>query len=284
MLGDADVALLRDFLEAMERAQAKCFLVGAGARILTFDQRWDLRNARTTSDWDFAMRAASWPEWKRITSHLLAGSPPKFRAGKTEHKFFHIDGGQLDLVPYGGLESPPGEIVWPGASRMSVAGFLESETRCESVSLESGLTIPVAALPSLAVLKLHAYRDRRQRSVRKDIQDFDWFLENYAAAGNEVRIYEDLADALNEDRIDIGDAGAALLGLDVAITHDEAELRSIRDILDEARDPWSTLIADVVARRHAFDDDRTLRQRDEASRRFAAFEFGVELGLSRRRV
>src|SRR5690349_18607337 len=98
----------------MAGARTKCFLVGAGARVLAFDQRWGLRGSRTTLDWDFAIRAATWDDWARITARLLAGNPPRFRAGKTEHRFFHVDGGTLDLVPYGGLESPPGEILWSG--------------------------------------------------------------------------------------------------------------------------------------------------------------------------
>ena len=158
-----DLALLSDFLDAMRQAEAKCFLVGAGARVLGFDRRWGLRGGRTTLDWDFAIRAESWEHWAALGARLLQGAPPRFRAGEIAHRLLHVDGAVLDLVPYGGLESPAGEILWPGHTRMSVRGLRESEGRCEFVDLGTGLIVPVAAVPSLALLKLHAYRDRRLR-------------------------------------------------------------------------------------------------------------------------
>jgi predicted nucleotidyltransferase len=218
-LSVADAALLRDFLDAIDGAHTTCFLVGAGARVLTFDERWRLRGARTTLDWDFAIRAASWEHWSTLTARLLKAVPPKFRAGVAEHRFIHIDGGALDLVPYGGLESPSGEILWPSKSRMSVLGFKESEAGCELVDIGMDLLVPVAAIPSLALLKLHAYRDRRKRGESKDIQDFDWFLRHYESAGNELRVHEELGDLLRAEHLSIENAGAALLGADVAWLH-----------------------------------------------------------------
>jgi predicted nucleotidyltransferase len=162
---------------------------------------------------------------------------------------------------------------------MSVVGFQDSEARRELIDLEGGLVVPVAALPSLALLKLHAYLDRRQRAVSKDIQDFDWFLRHYEVAGNEVRIHEELGDHLIGDLMDIQDAGAALLGLDLAGSHTEAAIVPARELLVEARDPWSRIITHVLAREPIHDDDENLHRRTGASSRFAAFELGLGLGV-----
>jgi len=173
-LARADLELLRDFLAAMDAARATCFLVGAGARVLSFDHRWSLRGARTTLDWDFAVHAESWEHWSELTSHLLVGNPPNFTRGRAPHRFLHRGGSILDLVPYGGLEAPTGEILWPDRTRMTVHGFRSSAGTRESIEVGAGLVVPVAAVASLALLKLHAYRDRRARGERKDIRDFDW--------------------------------------------------------------------------------------------------------------
>lgn len=276
-LGQQDLALLRDFLAAMEEAQVKCFLVGAGARLFAFDRRWNVKGARATLDWDFAVRAESWDHWSALTARLVRGTPARFTPGKSEHRFLHVDGAVLDLVPYGGVESPRGEILWPGQARMSVQGFRESEGGCELLDTGMGLTVPVAAIPSLALLKLHAYRDRRQRGERKDIQDFDWYLRNYELAGNESRVHEELGEALRSDLIGIQDAGAALLGLDVARMHTSDAITAAREILIESRDPWSKVTTDVLMGKRAADDDWDRRARDETCRAFGAFESGLEL-------
>jgi predicted nucleotidyltransferase len=170
----------------------------------------------------------------------------------------------LDLVPYGGVESPRGEITWPDEARMSVLGFSDSERRCELVDVGPGLIVPIATIASLALLKLHAYRDRRQRGERKDIQDFDWYQRNYEAAGNELRVHEELGDALRLGEIDAEHAGAALLGRDVAEQHSADATIAVRAVLVEARDPWSKLITDVLAARRPTEDEVVHGQRSDA--------------------
>ncbi|MBI5362632.1 MAG: nucleotidyl transferase AbiEii/AbiGii toxin family protein [Planctomycetes bacterium] len=273
-----DLELLRDFLDAMERAGAECFLVGAGARVLGFDQRWGLRGARATLDWDFAVRMESWEQWARLVSQLIGGARARFSQSRALHRFTHTNGAVVDLVPYGGLEAPNGEITWPDRSSMNVLGFAASEPGRERLVLDQGLVVPVAATPSLALLKLHAYRERRQRGERKDIQDFDWFLRNYEAAGNELRVHDELAEELLDARLEIDDGGAALLGSDVARGHDSVVIDAVRAILGEARDPWSRVIADLFVGVVGVDEGRVDRRRKEASRRFAAFELGLALG------
>jgi predicted nucleotidyltransferase len=274
-LQPADLSLLRDFLAMVEGT--KCFLVGAGARVLTMENRWDLRGARSTKDWDFAIRVESSEQWMEIATRLVSGAPPRFSAGFAPHRFLHADGGELDLVPYGGLESPKGQIAWPDKSRMSVCGFEESEGLREFVDAGNGLVIPVAAVPSLALLKLHPYADRRSRGERRDIQDFDWLLRNYESADNEQRVHDDLGDALREELFDTEDAGAALLGLDVSKAHARDSIDPVRALLDEARDSFSRLVGDVIGPGGDTDDENRARRRSETSKRFLAFEAGLEL-------
>src|SRR4029453_11259293 len=128
---------------------------------------------------------------------------------------------------------------------------------------------------SLALLKLHAYQDRRARGERKDIQDFDWFLRNYESPGNEPRIHNELGEPLRDGRLEIDDAGAALLGLDVAKLHPARAIAPIRDLLVHSHDPLSRVIGDVLGHLAVVDEDQDLRRRTEASRRFEAFAVGL---------
>lgn len=266
--------LLRDFLDAMRAAKARCFLIGAGARVLALDNRWGIAGGRTTLDWDFAVRAASWTEWERLTEQLVAGG--RFTRTSLSHRFHHADGGLLDLVPYGAIEAPSGEICWPDRSTMSVVGFQESERQCEIIEVAPGLEVPVAAIPSLALLKLHAYVDRRSRHETKDIQDFDWYLQHYESADNELRIHDELGEFIRGGALDIEFAGAALLGSDLARACPPSALVVPMAVLDEARDPWSRLVDHVLARVPGWREDEE-RARQRVVDRFAAFAFGLSI-------
>lgn len=275
ILEPRDLALMRDFLVAVEGTAARCFLVGAGARVLGFDRRWGLRGGRATLDWDFAIQVKGWDHWKTVRSRLVEGRTPRFRAGEGEHRFHHVEGAVLDLVPYGGVESPPGELVWPGSTRMSVLGFEDAGLARGFVDAGGGLVVPIATVPSLALLKLHAYKDRRQRGERRDIQDFDWFLTHYEAADNELRIHDELGELLRREVFDILDAGAALLGVDVARVHARESIAPTRDLLFEARDPWSRTVTDALAHETSIGDEDE-RRRAAVIGRFRAFESGLD--------
>lgn len=271
-----DRALVRDFLHTVEGVSTDYFLIGAGARVLTFDDRFGISGARATLDWDFAIRADDWGHYSVLTERLLAGNPPKFRRGPTEHRFVHSGGGALDLVPYGGIEDAAGSIHWPGNVQMSVRALRAAEPNREWVDVGGGLLVPVAMLPSLALLKLDAYLERRRRGHRKDIQDFDWMLRHYDTAGNTIRIHDELGDSLRVEKIQIEDGGAALLGLDVARAHPVDALTPIRAMLREAQDPWSLMIGDMCAADRPIDDRDHERVRGRASARIRAFEMGID--------
>lgn len=119
-LEGSDIALMRDLLHVLVQSGEPCFLVGAGARVLGFDERWGIPGARATLDWDFAVRVASWEEWRALRERILAMPGQPFRSNLAQHRFDHEAGRQLDLVPFGGLEGTAGEIVWPDGSKMSV--------------------------------------------------------------------------------------------------------------------------------------------------------------------
>lgn len=275
-LDEADLALLRDFLAVARGQGVRPMLIGAGARRLSLELRRNISGARATKDWDFGVRIGSWAEWTLLRDRLIAEPGPLFEKSSQPHRLVHRRGRLLDIVPFGGIESTPGEITWPDKMRMSVRGLAESERLTEAIEVEPGLCVDVASVPSWALLKLEAYRDRRQRGETKDIQDFAWLLDNYEQAGDELRVHDELSHFVQSDLIAVEDAGAMLLGKDVAAAHTRAMIGPLAAVLVEAEDPYSRLVNDVLAGR--YNPDREVDLRARICRRMGAFMRGLDVG------
>jgi predicted nucleotidyltransferase len=113
---------------------------------------------------------------------------------------------------------------------VNVAGFEDAFTSSEAVTLDEHLTVRVASLPGLTLLKLLAWSDRG-RETNKDAADLYRLLTAYAAAGNMDRLYESELDLLESVGFDVEVAGAELLGRDVARLGSPIALEQIRFLL-----------------------------------------------------
>jgi len=279
MLQPADLALIRDLLAVLGESGVPCFLIGAGARVLGLDERFGISGARATLDWDFAVRVGSWEEWRLLHERLVSVEGMPFQATGSPHRFRHREGRLLDLVPYGGLEDPAGSLEWPDGSRMSVWGFDEAADRCEMLEVAPGLHLQVACLPSLALLKLHGYLDRRARGVRHDIQDLDWLLRHYdALPAHEDRAQSELREPLLAGEIEYSEAGAMLLGSDAARMHGPTVLEPLAGLLAELGDPYGRPVQDVLQARRIVDEAQEEELRARVLARFRAFRHGLAFG------
>ena len=81
------------------------------------------------------------------------------------------------------------------------------------VEVESGLVVPLASLPGIAVLKIFAWLDRGLVNT-KDALDLVTLLRQYHEAGNHDRIYEEAPIELEKADYDVELTGAWLLGRD----------------------------------------------------------------------
>ena len=99
---------------------------------------------------------------------------------------------------------------------MNVAGFSEAADAAVEVEILTDLTLPVASLPSLAVLKLITWLDRWPENRGKDAQDFFHILSRYAEAWNMDRLYESEQELMTRADFDPDLAGAGLLGKEAA--------------------------------------------------------------------
>ena len=273
----ADLALLRDVLSVLSRSGVSCFLIGAGARVLGLDERFGISGARATKDWDFAVRVNSWHEWHSLRERFFAAQGGSFSPTDSPHRFVHQEGRLLDLVPYGPLESPAGRIAWPDGTVMSVGGFSEAAAQCDTLEIEPGLRLQVACLPSLALLKLHAYLERRVEGTLRDIQDFDWLLRHYdASPGHEHRVDRELRGHLIAENIEYSESGATLLGLDVARIHAPNALEPLSGLLTEFGDPYGRPVQDVLRAHSLVNEAQEGRLRTQINARLEAFRRGVQ--------
>jgi predicted nucleotidyltransferase len=96
------------------------------------------------------------------------------------------------------------------------------------------LTIPIASLPGLALLKLLAWQDRGLDDAR-DAIDLATLCRHYAEAGNLDRVYDEALLALASVGFDIELAGAWLLGKDTAVTASPQTRVQLRALLSDAR-------------------------------------------------
>jgi len=207
---------LARLLSAVHRAagDTPVLLVGAAARDLLLVHAHGVEAQRATEDTDLALAVPTWEAFLRQREALVGSGA--FTAEGPLHRLWFGDQ-RLDIVPFGGVERPDRSISWPtvGAEVMSVAGLTEALATAVAVRVPGDVTIEVAPVPALALLKIWAWTDRRYTAPGKDASDIWMFLRNYADAGNQDRLYgEEGEAALAAFGFDPETAGAWLLGKD----------------------------------------------------------------------
>jgi predicted nucleotidyltransferase len=209
-------------VDAAAREQGiEYFVGGALARDLILLHVFGKDTGRATRDVDLGICIDNWVKLDTLKVTLIQDGSFTIQP-KLAHRLIYQPVEDcfpipLDLLPFGEIESIDGTIAWPPGMEivMNVAGFSEARASALLVELAEGLVAPVASLPSLAMLKLIAWRERHLQS-QKDATDFLLIARHYADAGNYHRLYETEAALLQAANFDPELAGAALLGKDAA--------------------------------------------------------------------
>ena len=87
MIGSQEKQALFDLFTIISTFDLPIVLVGGGARILIFDQKFG--EGRGTKDWDVAISVDSWEIYRQLQAALIEGNTPLFQATKTSHKFIY---------------------------------------------------------------------------------------------------------------------------------------------------------------------------------------------------
>jgi predicted nucleotidyltransferase len=230
------VRVLRSLDPIAREADCGYSVAGATARDLILVSVHGLRPGRATRDIDFGIAIESWEQFARLKERLAATGDfaPDRRALQ---RLIYTDQAvgfsiPVDLIPFRGVASPSGTIAWPPRQDvvMNVAGFEEALASAISMEIEVGLTVRVASVPGLTLLKLIAWADRGRES-NKDAADLYTLLTTYADAGNTDRLYDQEMDLLEAVAYDMELAGTELLGRDVARICSPQALAQVQSLL-----------------------------------------------------
>jgi len=211
------VELLSDLNKIAVRSDVPFFVIGATARDIILEQGFGISTRRKTQDVDLAVMVKDWKAFEMVKKELL--STGRFiEEGKATHSFRYRKSLRVDVIPFGGVESPKGTITWPPDReiKMNVMGFKEAFDHSLIVRMAPKLDIRFISLPGLAIVKLIAWSERSGEAAGKDAADLALLLKNYADAGNKDRLYEEHRDLLEAEGHDHDRAGARLLGQDMS--------------------------------------------------------------------
>jgi len=258
--------VLVDILTVAARLKLPMLVVGAGARILIFDRRYNIEGLATT-DLDFAVRVDSWSDYQSLSAEMTHGSNPCFRATDIPHKFIHIQTGtEVDLVPFGPIGQPNQQIEWSDGNQMSLLGLDEALSSAEVLTME-GIEFKVVNTAAFLVLKLIAWNDRK---AAKDLEDVYFILNKY----EDDRIYEELADELSQGLIEFEQAAGFLLGRDIQKIFNEATIIELNKILSQILQNSNTLFPQLIS--YTVDTEEWDAKFDIIVCRFEALQRGIE--------
>ena len=195
-----------------------------------------------TSDLDLALGVGGWDDYEALTSQLerVRGAGSRIR--------YRIAGVLVDLVPFGHVEEPRGEVVLPeDVHRMSVFAFREVHARATPITLSGGATLRLPSPAGYAALKLKAWVDRRPDHESKDGRDLGTAMSWYQHWGEvHDRLYaptagDPAAQGVLESAGFAPEVGAVmLLGRDaMSVIGQERH--------DELRELWRTIDDDLLA-------------------------------------
>lgn len=210
--------------EAAREARVDYLVVGATARSLISIGLLGTSPQRQTNDIDIAAEVDSWDEFNSLVGQLE-------KHGPSVHKFI-VEGTEVDVVPYGGIERTDRTIMWPDDHVMNVLGFREAVESAETVLLPGGISVKVPSIPALVLLKLFAWRDRHRDDTR-DALDLATIIAWYSSGKYFDQLYGDDIDALEKFEFDPPPAGAWLLGSHMPDLLDDKGVAELLRVLDD---------------------------------------------------
>jgi len=229
-------------------------MIGARAIDIQLHNVHGLPTFNPTNDTDFAVALENWKQFDTLKNTLIETgyfTPDRLKTHRLDYKGSF----PVDLVPFGGLENPPGAIAWPADPSliMKVQGFSEINSAAEEIAVPgSSVILRAASLPGLAVLKFFAWNDRRET---RDAWNIASLLQNYHIIIGDSRLFLDEA-LLRSLEYDTVRAGAALLGKDAAGIVSQSTLSAARNILSGEK--RNSLTAQTASGLKAVDTDKRL--------------------------
>ena len=227
---DPNVLAVLEHVQAVSNALGiPYFMIGARAIDIQLHNVYGLPTFNPTIDTDFAVAVESWAGFDALKNGLIETGHFKPDIHKAQRLDFN-EVYPVDLVPFGGLEKPRGSIAWPPEfdQVMRVQCFTEIDSAAEEIEIPGvGFALRAASLPGLMLMKVFAWKDRKER---KDAWNIASLLQNYNLIVDEDSLFAD-EDIYKAVAYDLEKAGAALLGKNAAAIADTAGVDTVREIV-----------------------------------------------------
>lgn len=222
--------------------ESDCLLIGAAARDVLLRHVYGIEPGRDTRDVDFAIAVADWETFDALRKRLIDSGEFSERPGPATHRLRHRSGAPLDIVPFGGVERSDRTIAWPPEHKeiFDCFGLQEALVDSHAVLLPDGVTVRVASIPALALLKVTAWRDRKHED--RDAHDLLLYLRKFLDCGQMDSAALEHPDIFDEPDFDYEIASACLLGRHMAGILDTESVEHLLTVLVPETDPEGTAL------------------------------------------
>ena len=225
------VNVFQSIHETANKLQIPFFVVGATARDIILEYGFGVKPSRATNDVDLGVSIADWKTYEQLMNGLISSG--RFAATK-QHRLIFEGTLPVDIIPFGLIAKPDEKITWPKDPdfTMNMLGFDEAYEFSMTVRLRNDpvLEVRVSTPQSLAIMKLISW-DERPAGTSKDADDFFLIMSTYMDLGNFARVSQDAADLLDVSDFDYDQAGARLLGRDMATSCNVETANRLLEIL-----------------------------------------------------
>ena len=226
--------LLQKLTDYFQSIGSGFYIIGATARDIILSGICKQASARRTADLDIAIAIKDWDKFNQISEELckMEGftKDPKLTQRFNFQKVYDID-----IVPFGEIAQKDNTIYWPPEEQfaMSVAGYTEVADNTLDITIDNDLSVKVASLPGIFILKLAAFNDRKNET-NKDADDLAFIIENYLDI-NVERAATEHYDIYEVENFNSFTAGATLLGRDIKsiLGANEETINTFIQILEE---------------------------------------------------
>ncbi len=206
--------LLQKLTDYFQSIGSDFYIIGATARDIILSGIHKQASTRRTADLDIAIAIKDWDKFDQISKELC-NIDGFHKSNKQKQLFWYKRDFKLDIVPFGEVAKADNNIYWPPEEvfAMSVVGFTEVADNTLEITIDNDLSVKVASLPGIFILKLAAFNDRKNET-NKDADDLAFIIKNYLEINIERAVAEhyDIYDAL---KFNTFTAGATLLARDI---------------------------------------------------------------------
>ena len=237
------VEALRRLSRVLSREGRRFALIGATVPQIVLDLRGS-PGSRETRDVDAVAEVNSWEDFTRVGRRL---EQEGFRQGRVAHELWLDDEVRIDLIPFGPNLIEDDKLSWPyGDSVMTACGFEEALECAREREVAPDLRLPVVSIPGLILTKVVAYMDRPAERAR-DLIDMLYCFERYEQAAGESRRFDHAGTEVEGKTLTYEEAGAFLLGIEVAALAKPKSLDIVRRFLGMFQNEFARPISQTIS-------------------------------------